>query len=402
MPMCPNCGSYVSEGSPMCSCGTSFRYKSSDEEEEKDPEEIRMKEEGKKYYHEGRMLQRQGKYSEALAMYNKARELGNCSFSVYEEGLMYYDMGNYEKALEMFEKLNYACSYGMLKRVAMTLTRLGRFDEAYELFFKALGIIDTSYEFIQDYSNMQYGMYFTDEELDRKAREKQLKKNKTLAGMYKEIAWTYMLDENYMVAIKYIDDAVELDEKANYWNVRAIILERMKIYGKSLKCYRKAIEMEKSKVFVENAARMIKTWCGELTKYGSNLKEAEEVIQIAIDLLVENETDEDLNEYLSLRNDIRNKIEYGNPHDYLAGIGRENLITIVSDSDFEEGMVLNLAREGNDIAVYYCGRKMGYVADSFNRVSNMTSRASDLYIGDGIYAVYVMKYRYRFHIARIN
>jgi len=386
----------------MCSCGTSFRYKSSDEEEEKDPEEIRIEEEGKKYYHEGRILQRQAKYSEALAMYEKARELGNRSFSVYEEGLMYYDMGNYEKALEMFEKLNYAGSYYMLKRVAMTLTQLGRFDEAYELFFKALGIIDTSPDFIQDYSNMQAGVYFSNEELDRKAREKQLRKNKTLAGMYKEIAWTYMLEENYKVAIKYIDDAVRLDEKANYWNVKAIILERMKRYDESLKCFRKAIEMEKSKVFVDNATRMIKAWCGELTKYGSNLKEAEEVIQTAIDLLSENETDEDINEYLSLKKDIQNKIEYKNPHDYLAGIGRENLITIVSDSDFEEGMVLNLIRENDTIAVYYCGRKMGYVADSLSRVSNMTSRASDLDIGDGIYAVYVMKYRYRFHIARIN
>jgi len=66
------------------------------------------------------------------------------------------------------------------------------------------------------------------------------------------------------------------------------------------------------------------------------------VIQKAIDLLSENETDEDINEYLNIRMDIQNKIKYDNSHDYLAGIGRENLITLISDSDFEEGMVLNL------------------------------------------------------------
>lgn len=33
MPFCPNCGSYVSPGTNICSCGTTFGYKSEPEKE---------------------------------------------------------------------------------------------------------------------------------------------------------------------------------------------------------------------------------------------------------------------------------------------------------------------------------------------------------------------------------
>ena len=39
MPMCPHCGSYISAGSPTCSCGASFD--TSSYEEKKDPEELK-------------------------------------------------------------------------------------------------------------------------------------------------------------------------------------------------------------------------------------------------------------------------------------------------------------------------------------------------------------------------
>ena len=34
MPFCPNCGSYVSPGTNICSCGTTFGYRSEPEEDE--------------------------------------------------------------------------------------------------------------------------------------------------------------------------------------------------------------------------------------------------------------------------------------------------------------------------------------------------------------------------------
>lgn len=43
MPFCPNCGSYVSPGTNICSCGTTFGYKS--EPEENEPTEFEKQQE---------------------------------------------------------------------------------------------------------------------------------------------------------------------------------------------------------------------------------------------------------------------------------------------------------------------------------------------------------------------
>ncbi len=45
MPFCPNCGSYISPGTNICSCGTTFGYSSSEHKKEKEPTEFEKQQE---------------------------------------------------------------------------------------------------------------------------------------------------------------------------------------------------------------------------------------------------------------------------------------------------------------------------------------------------------------------
>ena len=410
MPICPHCGSYVSEGSPICSCGASFGRPSYEPEEEEDPEEKRRKEEAKDYYIKGRRLKREGRYEEALKMFEKSRSLGSHSFSPHEEAQLYNGMGEYEKALECIEGYKNTNDYEMLDTIAWSLARLGRYDEAFELYFKAIGIIEESPRFIQDYSSPQAGIYYTREELDEQARENQKRKRRELSRVYASIGLTYSYQENFKVAIRYADEAIEYGgDVADNWNVKAIILEYMGNYEESLKYFEKAIEMNDSKVFIENKARMIKRWCEELYNNGKEIEKAQNLINNAIDILSSIVTDEDIQDYVSLKEDMELKIS----SDELKSIPRDELFTIAGSSfcgfsDFEKGMVLNLVCEpGNEfdsdaIAVYYCGKKIGYVANSFKTVCSITTPASELYIYGKAYGEYVTHYKSMYHIARLR
>ena len=70
MPFCPNCGSYVSPGTNICSCGTTFGYESEPEEEKKPSEFEKQQEEKRKlcnsYYQEAKRLIDNEKYLEAI------------------------------------------------------------------------------------------------------------------------------------------------------------------------------------------------------------------------------------------------------------------------------------------------------------------------------------------------
>lgn len=308
MPICPHCGSYVSEGSPVCSCGATFG-RISREEEEEDPEEKRIKEEAKEYYHKGCELKREGKYAMALSMFEKSRELGIHTFSVYEEALFYNEMGHYEMALETLKPFRNTHSYEILQTIAWTLAQLERYDEALELYFKAIGFIEESPRFIQDYSSPQAGIYYTRDELDAQAREKQKLKRKELSKVYAKIGLVYSYQENFKVALKYGNEAIEYGRDiANNWNIRAIILENMGKYEDALKNYEKAIELKNNKAFIENKARLIQKCCENMLYNGEDLEKAYKLISQAIDMLSSIRTDEDIDYYLTLKEEIGRKM----------------------------------------------------------------------------------------------
>ena len=414
MPICPNCGSFVSEGSPVCSCGTSISYSRREEETEENPEEIERMELAREYYLEACSLERQGRYGEALRMYEKSRDLGHKGFTTYDRGLLYYEMGDYERALELFRKCTgMGKAYHMPRMIGKALTGLGRYDEALDMYFKTLGIIEKSDDFIQDYTSPNFGRYYTKEELDLMAMEKRARKRKEQARVYREIALTCMHQKRYRAALKYADEAIDFEgENARNWNVKAIILEDMGRLEKAKECYDRAIELEDHRVYIENKALMIMEWCRSLYENDGDLFKAESLIDEAIDELSTIQTDVDIVDYRILRNDIRDRIDFRKKRKALKAIGRENLITIAGTSyfgypNFEEGMPLKLVRErdndfeANAIAVYSGDSKVGYVANSTNASSEMSSMASDLDIPDTACAVYLMRYELRFHIAQI-
>jgi tetratricopeptide (TPR) repeat protein len=292
-------------------------------------------------------------------------------------------------------------------------TKMGHYDEALETFFKALGFIEGSEAFIQDYSSPQFGRYYTREELNQQAADKLRRKRKELARVYREIAWTYKFQDNHNVAVKYIDEAVKFDfENPDYWNVKAIILEEMGLFDDSLECYNQALEFEYDDIFIENKARMLKRWAQKLYDDDKKLGKAENMIEEAIDIISSIESDEEMMEYVILRNDIRQKLKFKDQKGILKGIGRNNLVTITGTSyygypNFEKGAMLELVREPDNehdsdaVAVYMDGCKVGYVANSPNTSCNMTTKASNLDIGDSAHAKYLMNYMYEFRIARI-
>ena len=70
MGFCPNCASYVSPGTNVCSCGTTFGC-STEIEETKGPTEYGMQEEAKRkaangYYKQAEKLMDDGRYLEAV------------------------------------------------------------------------------------------------------------------------------------------------------------------------------------------------------------------------------------------------------------------------------------------------------------------------------------------------
>lgn len=104
MPICPNCGGYVSEGSPICSCGSTLSGGSSNEEIVVDLEEIKERIIADEYYRQAESLKRDGRYAEAIQMYGRSRDMGNPELTGYDIGLLCYEMGDYERALEFFRK----------------------------------------------------------------------------------------------------------------------------------------------------------------------------------------------------------------------------------------------------------------------------------------------------------
>ena len=78
MSFCPNCGSYVSPGTNICSCGTTFGY---DSEPEKEEETEFQKQEKKRinttdeYCRQGRKLMDNGDFLKAIEYFDKALEI---------------------------------------------------------------------------------------------------------------------------------------------------------------------------------------------------------------------------------------------------------------------------------------------------------------------------------------
>ena len=80
------------------------------------------------------------------------------------------------------------------------------------------------------------------------------------------------MDYNDEDALYFINLALDLDDRnAKNWNRKGIIVESMKDYPESEKCYDRSLELSKSNVVYDNKARMLYDWANELLEESKNL-----------------------------------------------------------------------------------------------------------------------------------
>ena len=179
---------------------------------------------------------------------------------------------------------------------------------------------------------------------------------------YSKKAWNYYMEFQEEEALHYINLALDLNDRhANNWNRKAIILEGMKRYAESEKCYNKSLELSPQKLVYENKARMLLSWSHQLLEESkelpnglNKLKEAENKIIKAMNALP-GDSEEDINKYLRMRDSINFYIDYENKFqrnlETLKGYDKFELFTITGRKFYRNnitltsGMPLKLVKE---------------------------------------------------------
>ena len=85
--------------------------------------------------------------------------------------------------------------------------------------------------------------------------------NQSRSKIYSKKAWDLYMDFNDSEALRYIDMALDLDNRSSgCWNIRAIILEGMKRYAESLRCYDRSLELSFDSKVSDNKMKMLYCW----------------------------------------------------------------------------------------------------------------------------------------------
>lgn len=219
---------------------------------------------------------------------------------------------------------------------------------------------------------------------------------------YSEKAWDLYMKFKEAEALRYINMALNLDESnPNNWNIKAIILQAMKRYSESEKCYDRSLELSFDNLVCDNKVRMLYDWASDLIQESKKvpnglekLEKAKEINIRAITSRPGENSEEDLDKYLHQRDSINYCINYEREYlknlETLKSFDKEELFTIAGmihykkSIDLAPGVPLKLAREPDNehdrdaIAVYYNDEKVGYVANSPSTKHESTSSASEL------------------------
>ena len=235
------------------------------------------------------------------------------------------------------------------------------------------------------------------------------------ADQYGRKAWELHMDFRDSEALKYINKALDLDGRhAANWNRKAIILEFLKQYDESERCYNRALELSPRPLFYDNKARMLYDWASQLLEDSKKLPDgldmldrANNTLMRAIRALPGEKSEENISKYLNLRDSINFYIgyerKYKNNLEKLGKYAKNELFTITGrhyckDVQITPGMSLRLVKEPDNefdpdaIAVYAGDKKAGYVANSDATKSELTSSASQLQseIPDEVRAEYLL------------
>lgn len=248
---------------------------------------------------------------------------------------------------------------------------------------------------------------------------------------YGKKAWNLYMEFKEEEALNYINMALDLNDRhANNWNRKAIILEGMKRYAESEQCYNRSLELSPKNLVYDNKARMLYDWAVHLREESKKLlnglnmlNDAYDKVIKAMNVLPGENSEENLDKYLKLRDSINFYIDYerkfqGNL-EALKQYDKKELFTITGRNFYKNdviltpGMSLKLVKEPDNesdkdaIAVYAQDEKIGYVANKDYTKFELTSSASELQdkienITQGSYLFYLDRYAdIQFHIGRI-
>lgn len=278
--------------------------------------------------------------------------------------------------------------------------------------------VDDTTDGWMDAQNWGHGSDDDDDEEDFR-RVRRRSKNSRIKE-YSDKAWKYYNDYNDEDALYYINLALDLDDRnANNWNRKGIIVESMKNYAESERCYDRSLELSKSNIVYDNKASMLYWWAYELLEESKSLpngldklKEAKDIILRSIKALPGENSEENIEKYLSLRDSINFYIDYENKFqadlETLKDYDKGELFTITGMNFYQNGAILTpgkpleLVKEPDNkfdkdaIAVYGDGKKIGFVANKNYTKCELTSSASQL--KDEIENV--AKAEYLFHLER--
>ena len=126
--------------------------------------------------------------------------------------------------------------------------------------------------------------------------------------VYSSKAWDAYHNHQYDLALYYIDTALLRNVLyAENWNKKAIILEAKGDFEESKKCYDEALSLERSNVYIDNKAYMMKNWAIQLFKEKKDLKKAIDLLNEAISEISSIPSEEDVDEYKKLLKTIQEK-----------------------------------------------------------------------------------------------
>ena len=248
---------------------------------------------------------------------------------------------------------------------------------------------------------------------------------------YSEKAWDLYNDYKDEEALRYINMALDLDEgSSNNWNIKGLILEGLNRFEESEYCYNRSLQLHRSDVVYDNKARTLLRWSARLLEESKDLEngmnmleKARELIIKAIGTLPGENSEEDLDLYLSHKDSVDFYIGYErrfqNNLETLKRFDKSELFTITGTKFYEHGinlspgLPLKLLKEPDNefdkdaIAVYAEDKKVGYVANEDYTKYELTSSASQLQdkisdIAHGEYLLYLDRYSsIQFYIGRI-
>ena len=289
--LCPNCGSYIGAGEPYCpNCLYGGRRSSTSQEPES--KEISREE---YFYRQAKTSSINGDHSAAIEFYNEALKstfLGSGNWDTLSAIAGEYEaMGVYDSARRYWNKCreiessspNFAPD--QIAKRGDFLYRRGNYEEAIDAYEEALNslramkdgqtgigkvkvcariihFITDSYDKIGKDINRKKYQNELKRTIDRFIQTRKFEGIKNKAHYLSEMAWTLYEDDGVIdEALIIMESAIELhpDSPAEYYNIKAIILDKGGQFEKALRYYDWALSKEPSnETFLKNKAGCIK------------------------------------------------------------------------------------------------------------------------------------------------